>query len=420
VILLLNLSISEYFIGMELIRPLIIYFTAGIDQPRGKRMKKAVVRWLPYLSVLCGFVIWRIIAFRQVGESPNQPVLLMQFLSDPLQAGLRLAQYVLQDLAFILGTSWFKTLDLAQINLSSSFLVFSWVLVIAVTLLGIIFLTWLDDKKSRTATVAQQNSAVSNGSSNIWLGQALSIALVSLLAGPLPVWITDKQAAVGFYSNRFALTAMFGASLLFVVLLEWMVKNWRQKVIIVGLLCGLAAGFHLRTANDYRWSWIKQTRFYWQLFWRAPDIQPHTAFISDGTVLPFVNPTLSLNVLYLQPRNSRELAFYYFGIGKNVKPWLKPQSLEGYSREFPFSANSQDSLVFFYNPPNCLWILDPDDRSNPDLPGNIVDVLSNSNLSRIKEFPASNAYPPADVFGAELEHGWCYSYQKADLADRRG
>jgi hypothetical protein len=416
IFLTLNLSISEYFIGMELVRPLFLFFIVPFDQPFIKRIKDVLLRWLPYLSILCSFVVWRIMAFQQVGESPNRPVLLLQFLSDPLQAVQRFVQFVLQDLILIIGASWYKTLDPTLINLSSPFLIFSWGLVIAVTLGCLIFLIRFNEIKLPTPAEPQQIISSSKGSSSSWLGQAIMVALVSLLAGPLPVWVTDKQAAIGFYSNRFALTAMFGASLLFVVVLEWLVKNWRQKVIIVSLLCGLAAGFHLRTANDYRWSWTKQTRFYWQLFWRAPDIQPHTAFISDGTVLPFVNPTLSLNVLYLQPRASRELAFYYFSLGKNVKPWLKPHLLEGYSREFPFSGNSQDSLVFFYNPPNCLWILGPDDSSNPELPDSIRDVLINSNLNRIRELPASDAYPPVDVFGAELEHGWCYSYQKADLA----
>lgn len=39
-----------------------------------------------------------------------------------------------------------------------------------------------------------------------------------------------------------------------------------------------------------------------------------------------------------------------------------------------------------------------------------------SHLERIITNPPNPVRPPEDIFGEEPEHGWCYYYQKADLA----
>jgi hypothetical protein len=47
-------------------------------------------------------------------------------------------------------------------------------------------------------------------------------------------------------------------------------------------------------------------------------------------------------------------------------------------------------------------------------------AVQNSNLSRILPGPQPAGFPPDDIFGPEPEHGWCYLYQKADLARQLG
>ena len=42
--------------------------------------------------------------------------------------------------------------------------------------------------------------------------------------------------------------------------------------------------------------------------------------------------------------------------------------------------------------------------------------LSISNLARIQPTQAEPGYPSKELFGAEPEHGWCYYFEKADLA----
>jgi hypothetical protein len=91
-------------------------------------------------------------------------------------------------------------------------------------------------------------------------------------------------------------------------------------------------------------------------------------------------------------------------------------------RNFIYDGNSHDSVLIYYEPEvgNCLWVLDPGDRDNPDLPELTKTGLKISNLSMIQQQPAPGNGLPESIFGKELPHTWCYYYQKADLARQFG
>ena len=133
--------------------------------------------------------------------------------------------------------------------------------------------------------------------------QALLLALAALLLGLLPTWYAGREIIGGLYSDRFALPAMVGGSVLFVALAEWLLAQRWQKTLLLSLLVGLAVGAHLRVGNLYRQDWEKQTRFYWQMLWRAPGLQPGTSIISDGSIFGFVteySSAAAINTLYPQ------------------------------------------------------------------------------------------------------------------------
>jgi hypothetical protein len=43
-----------------------------------------------------------------------------------------------------------------------------------------------------------------------------------------------------------------------------------------------------------------------------------------------------------------------------------------------------------------------------------------SNLDRIIADPQETKYPPVEIVGDEIDHGWCYYFEKADLARQVG
>lgn len=85
-----------------------------------------------------------------------------------------------------------------------------------------------------------------------------------------------------------------------------------------------------------------------------------------------------------------------------------------------FNGNTSDALAFYYDPPYCLRLLDSDlDKNNRFIPDDSLmrQASALSNPQRIlREPPASM---PA-FYGAEPPHGWCYYFQKAELARQFG
>ena len=73
--------------------------------------------------------------------------------------------------------------------------------------------------------------------------------LLSFIAG-WPIWATDLYLALWFPWDRFTLVMMFGASVLFVGILELLIQPRLPKIIMISLAVGIASGaqFHYRHA----------------------------------------------------------------------------------------------------------------------------------------------------------------------------
>jgi hypothetical protein len=411
----LHLLTMEYFIGLELLRPVFLWILIGQSEIRPRNRLLHVLKvWAPYLAILILFIIWRVLFLELAGKDPNRPDLIYNLSAQPFAALLGFIQTILQDYLHILAGAWAQTIVPGNIDLTSSFFLFS----LAMALLGgaLIIFYLLRLQPSETP---EENSDYH------WIRQAALLGLGAIFLGFLPAWITERQAIEGLYGSRFSLAAMFGMSILLVSILEWFTPRMFPKVLLISVLVGFSILFHIQNTNDYRWSWINQRRFYWQLSWRAPYILPHTAILSDGELFPFVgiySTTTGLNLLYPQPTDSDSLSYWFYSVGRGLYRQI-PQLLAGIKlkpsfRTFRFDGNSANSLVIYYEPAEgrCLWVLDPQDSNLGELPELTLSVLPLSNLSRILPEPPEEGYPPAEVFGDELDHTWCYYFQKADLA----
>ena len=415
----LHLLTMEYFIGLELLRPVFLWIVLGQSEaPPRRRLLSVLKAWTPYLVIMILFVIWRVFFLELAGKDPNQPDLIYNLSTQPLAALLGFIQTMLQDYLHIMAGAWAQTINPTKIDLTSSFFLFS----LAIAALGVVLTVFYLLKLEPYISEAES-------SDKNWIREATILGLCTIFLGFLPAWITERQAIEGLYGSRFSLAAMFGMSILLVSILEWFTPRMLPKVVLISALVGFAILFHIQNTNDYRWSWINQRRFYWQLYWRAPNIQPHTAILSDGELFPFVgiySTTTGLNLLYPQPPESESLGYWFYSVGRGLYRQI-PQLLAGMKlkptfRTFKFDGTSTDSLVIYYEPSEgrCLWVLDPQDSNLGELPELTLSVLPLSDLDRILPQPPEAGFPPREVFGDELDHTWCYYFQKADLARQSG
>lgn len=416
----LHMMTMEYFIGLELLRPVVLWIISSEKSyNRRQRIQETIVRWFPYLLILVVVIVWRLFFMAINGEDPNRPVLLYDLLTHPFSTSLRLAQFAVQDLIMNLFGSWYLTLEPIKFNLTDSLYMNSLALGVFSTGLVIFYLLRFYPDVSEDAS-----------SDPNWYKQSITVGLLATLMGSLPVWLTDRQVLTGLYGGRFGMASMFGVSVMVVGLLEWLTPRRLQKIIMIGALVGIAVAFHLRSASTYYKYWVKQHQFYWQLSWRAPYLKPDTAILSTDELFLYVgrNPTaMALNLLYPQPKGNTNLAYWFIELTHDVGLKGIPKFVEGQTislnfRNYSFDGSSLDGLAIFYEPEDdrCLWVLSPEDDYNPEIPGMTEDVLPVSNLSRIVTSPPQEGYPPIEIFGKEPSHSWCYFYQKADLARQLG
>jgi len=406
-----HLSILEYFAGLELLRPLLLWINSDQNEPVKKRLKGTLLNWLSYLVILTLFLAWRMIYSLTVESDTNRPELLLSFFQSPINSIINLFELVLGDVITTLVSVWNKTLLPSVIDLRSPFYIATLVVALITILLIFLFLKSYSDGIEH-----------SDNEGNNWKSQTLLISIMGILLGFAPIWAMGRQISLGSqFTDRYGLAVMPWAALLIVVIIDWFCSTKMKRALLVGLLVGVACGYQIQNTSTFRWSWVQQQRVYWQLFWRAPAVVDHTAFLSDNDLFQYVRPVYSINLLYPTNSNSGDLS-YSFYLLREISEML-PNLGDGYPlesshRNFKFNGNTIDSVTIFFEPSagNCLWLLSEKDINDPFLSDTEKQAAAFSNLSRILPGPLNNQYPPRDIFGSEPSHGWCYYYQKADLA----
>ncbi len=411
----LQLVTLEYFWGLELLRPVLLWIVIAEKNETWKQvLKKTVLKWLPYLLLFIGVVAWRF-SFLHLADDRNAPSLLYSFFQTPISSAGKLLLMILRDSIYALFGSWLGIFQVQTLDASSPMQLFSWGLALLIIIaFGIYFLLVYhkgDEDQRPTPT---------------WPRQALFVGFVALLVGMIPVWMTNRQVTVGTYSDRYAIPAMVGASIFIAGLVYSFLTQWSHRAIVLAVLVGLSVGLHFRTANDYRWDWLAQERFYWQLYWRAPAIKPGTSFLSEGGLFHYVTKyslAAAINSLYPVPQGTTHVPYWAFELDDtHVTDLTDGADLQASIRTLTFSAPVKNSLVILYDGTNnsCLWILSETDVYYQDLPPNTRDALLFSNLDQISPTPSDSSYPDRNIFGPEPGHGWCYFFEKADLARQSG
>ncbi len=191
------------------------------------------------------------------------------------------------------------------------------------------------------------------------------------------------------------------------------------------LLVSLAAGRQFLWSVDYMRDWQLQKNLFWQMTWRAPGIKPDTLILMNEELSISADNSLSaaLNWIYAPETKQGSIHYVLFYPTNRLDsslPELKLNLPVHYDYlAGTFDGNTSQALAFYYNPPSCLRLLEPFDKDNRFILDESLmrEASALSNPDRITADPT--AVMPA-IYGPEPEHGWCYYFQKADLARQLG
>jgi hypothetical protein len=414
----LTLFTVEYFFGLELLRPVILWLIlATITPDRGARLKKTFLGWVPYLIISVIFLFWRLFL---TNTPRGQVTITSQLASNPTAAVTQLFQTIFSDIYQSSITAWGQITQFSDwFSASSSSSLAPILLILTVGVLTGLFLWFYTPRLN-------SNDRGNLGKS--WGTEASLLGLFALLVGGIPFWMTDLPIELGFPWDRFTLSMIFGASLLIVGLLDLLIHNRTAQIAIVSTLVGLAVGWNYVNTDFYQRRWLVEKNFFWQLVWRAPQIKPGTVLLSDSWPFTlFTDNSLAapLNWTYAPDNHDLQMPYMFMDISSRLGltlPALEPNlPINVDYRATYFEGNTSQALVFFFDPPACLRILDPRiDQNVYRYPNTLYEALPLSKLDLIETEPATKARPPARYFGSDVPAQWCYYYEKADLALQSG
>jgi hypothetical protein len=411
-VLVLAASLSifgiEYFMGFELLRPLLVWMALRDETDRKQRLKSSLLAWVPYLIVFVAFIIWRVFIF---SFPTYEPELIYGLREAPLDAVMGLAKRILADLKTVLYGAWRNALKRPDGSLNLYILLSGGTFILS--------LLYMAKMSPETAAAGQKKHWIES-----WPVQAVVLGVISFAAVGWPFWVPNVPLNLAFPWDRSLLPFMMGACLVLVALVDVIVRPKAQVVILSGLVA-LAVGFHYQNALIYRDEWNNLQSYFWQMAWRMPDLEKGTVVISDNIPLwRFSDNDLTplVNWIYAPELETGEMDYKYFDMSTRVGsplPGLEEDLTfsHGY-RNTSFTGSTSDVLAIYYQAPGCMKVLDPNGDMLPaNVPDTLLETLHLSHTDQIVTAAPSASVPPR-VLGAEPEHDWCFYFTRAALAQQ--
>ncbi len=406
-----NLFMMEYFFMLELLRPLVLWLAA--EDNRTDRLRRTLLRWLPYLTIFLAALIWRAFLFPYQNEN-YESVLLQQLKTSPFSALASLALAAGRDLFTVTLAAWSRPFWIPDVQALGRQTTLFWAGLVCLSLPPL-----------AVYLVKQPGQDVEKRSATDWKSMLIFSGAALLLAGP-PFWLTNLVPALSYPANRFTLPFMLGSVLLLTAFFVWLPLKPGRKALIIALLAAFSIGVHFQSANEYRRSWDTQNRFFWQLAWRMPALQPGTTLLTNDLPIQFCSDnslTSPLNWMFSpNASGSRQMDYILYWptvrLGKGLPGLVPGLPIRQDYLATSFEGSTSQIISIQYSPPACLRVLDPETEPENIMITELMRASARLTDTRwILPAPLGNpSRPPAGIFAPEPARNFCYYYQKADLA----
>lgn len=409
----LNLWMMEYFFVLELVRIGVIWTALrGETLTIRERIKRALGLWFPYVALFALAVSSRLFIFNNQVYGIS---LTEQIKTAPFESSKQLIKSILLSLRLAVKDSWVQVFRLPDPLIedpapTAYFIVLTGTIFVAM-------LGFLLAAKDRFRTYRED---LEDAAHAIGLG-----VLAAFLAG-WPFWLIGFQPSLAWPANRFTLPFMFGTSLILAGLAALIPWQGLRNILIV-LLVGLAAGRQFLWSSDYQHDWDTQKSLFWQLTWRAPGIEPDTlVLLNEGALDYYSDNSLSgaLNWIYAPDNQSDHIEYVLFYPTTRLRNAL-PRLQSDIPIHFDylggkFNGNTSQTLAIYFDPPGCLRVLDPEIEGRNRLIRETSLMRFAAHISSPDLIITEPRAKMPDIYGPEPEHGWCYYFEKADLARQFG
>ena len=413
---ILYLALVEYMIGLELLRLSLI--VQLVFRENGKTFQEHVQRvvrlWLPFLSAPLVFLIWRFFFFESERRATDLSSQFGQLFASPL-SGLWWLVNWMQDAFRVVFLAWAVPFNNLVFTLRLRDFLVGTGLSIVIVLLILLTLRKLASKPFEDEIDSD------------WKKQTLIIGVITALVALLPVIIANRHVDFGDYS-RYALASAAGVGMILTVLIL-SIGSAYLRMTIIAFLVFVATFTHYANAAHAAEESASVQDFWWQVVWRAPDIQPGTTLVANypvGNIQEDYFIWGPANLIYY-PEKQNQIPITITLPAAVLTDEVVLQILANRGEETPLRRGNEltrdfgNVLIMTQASENsCVRLID---GRSPDLsihdPHRILLIASNSKLDKVIA-DGEQMVPLAVIFGDEPEHNWCYYYQKAALARQRG
>lgn len=400
----LYLLIFESMIGLEPARfCMIVYLIMQTQRVDWKSAIRKAIPWMfPYLLAAGGFLAWRLFFFNATRHSTDLDALLGSYSVSPLRSVITILVEMGKDFIELVFLSW--AVPLYQFTAGGDIFDLAASVGVTVIVLGGILLY------SRFFKL-DKDSLPNPPMAGLWLG-----ALIAFLA-LIPINLAGRNILFSAHWDRYTLHAALGGVLLLGSLIYISFREQARRVLLFLLVAiGVVAQYH--SAAEYRNFWKLEREIWWQMSWRAPDLQSNTllyvrlpsgyAFFEDYEIY---GPA---NLVYTPDAKIRVSADL---ITSRTIPSLIGHEVKGNkNRGVYVRKNYKNALMFTFPTFNsCLHAIDGRQVEVPAYDqSDLLFISTFSKIERIDVF-ASGVEPPVKLFGPAPKMGWCYYYQKISL-----
>ncbi len=403
---LVNLLTMEYFYSLEFIRLVLFWFI--LDGPWKEKARRVAAFSIPYVLAFLGVSVWRAFFFKNQNASYGYTALTL-IRQNPLAGIGSLFQNILVSFWETVPHAWFfafETVDVSALGPRTTALAFG-LAFLSVLLIGLYLFMFLRvDSSDRE-----------------WVKGAFVLGIAAWLLAGGAFWLVGIQPQLHFSEDRFTMPFMLGSSLLLAALIGWLRVKPSVQYILLAVLIGFSIGKQFQTNTAYRRDWSVQRALFWQMSWRIPSLAPATAVIANDLPLTYSSDnSLSgpLNWIYSAPGQMDHILLFASIRTGVIFPALAPNlPIHANYLVRMFDGNTSQVVAIDFSPPGCLRVLDPEiDSQNKLLAPIMREAAALNNYAMIRTDAQTGL--PMSVFGPEIEHGWCYYFEQADLARQVG
>jgi hypothetical protein len=418
------LGLVEYAIGMELFRVLCAYVlvSRGTALPTLKRLWLSIKVSLPALLGPILFLIWRMFIFENVRPAADVSLQVGR-ISDAPQVVFIWVLHLLESAVKVLFMAW--TVPLHQYFDAGSLrgTITGWsiaAVLVAVVILADRFLLGNSRAGYPLADKAENFPA--------HRAEPVIIGLLGVLGAMIPIVAANRFVAFDRFSHYTLPASIAGITFLFGVWRSLRGEALRRGLVALLVLSASLTHYNLSAQAADEARIISQ--FWQQVAWRAPNILPGTTLVVDYPSVSYTDSTDLVwgpaDIIYY-PKARQEIPLRIPISAARMEPGLLKDVAAG-------AITTQNYIIinsFRYDYADLLVISQPTEDSCVHVLDSrwvalsayedplIASIAGKSKVENIQPDGKSPALPE-QLFGAEPAHGWCYYYQRADLARQTG